>query len=83
MCNECVNCTCEETKVKPNWFNILNQSLESEGLVDTWNCTDSIGYGETFRWYFNRGTKAYVATIFREVDGTYERPVWYQLRGGN
>jgi len=56
-----------------NWFDTLNESLESENLLDTWNCHDYIGYGETFR-YFKRGL---CISIYRDDSGCYERPVNY------
>jgi len=60
-----------------NWFDTLYECLESEGLLDTWECTDNIGYGEHFRWSFTRSGKLYNASIVRDTDGRYERPIWY------
>lgn len=64
--------------VKQNWFNTLNEALESEGLLDTWDISmGSIGYGESARYVaMVRGDKRFI-TIYRETDGRYERPVHY------
>lgn len=60
--------------MKQNWFNTLNEALESEGLLETWNPIWSvIGYGET-RSYF---TETEHISIYRETDGRYERPIHY------
>jgi hypothetical protein len=56
-----------------NYFETLNESLASEGLLDVWPITASIGYGETVglaisgRWI----------SIYRSDSGRYERPVHY------
>lgn len=65
--------------LKPNWFPTLNDALNSEGLVETWNCFDSISYGETKQWNFELDGKWYHGSITRETNGMYERPVWYGI----
>lgn len=57
-----------------NWFDTLNEALESEGLLETWDCFwPAISYGECRRYY--HGDK--VISIYRENDGRYERPIHY------
>jgi hypothetical protein len=73
----------EEMANMLNWFPTLNECLESEGLTNTWNCFDYIPYGTSFRWEFVRQGKSYTASIFRETNGMYERPVWYVTSGKN
>tara|TARA_R110000796_G_scaffold64465_2_gene149399 strand:+ start:5484 stop:5693 length:210 start_codon:yes stop_codon:yes gene_type:complete len=68
------------TTSKRNWFNTLNEALESEGLLDTWNIFDNIAYGQAFRYVVQDGTKyGKQVVIFRETDGRYERPITYKL----
>jgi hypothetical protein len=64
---------------KPNWFDTLNQSLDSEDLADSWDCLWApIRYGETRSYHFDNGTKhGHQVSISRETDGRYERPVHY------
>lgn len=66
--------------VKQNWFETLNQALESEGLIEAWEINFSpISYGETFRWNWDDGSKyGRQISITRETNGKYERPVHYQ-----
>jgi hypothetical protein len=66
--------------VKQNWFNTLNESLGSEGLIDAWEINfGGISYGQTFRWNWDDGTEyGRLISITRELDGRYERPVHYQ-----
>jgi len=62
---------------KQNWFDTLNAALESEGLLETWDCLWSgIDYGETRRYY----TDDEVVIIYRENDGRYERPIHYKIK---
>lgn len=63
-----------------NWFNTLNEALESENLLDAWDCFFApIGYGQTFGWTWEDGTKyGHYVTIYRSDDGRYERPVHYK-----
>ena len=62
-----------------NWFDTLNQALESEGLLDSWEVSfDPINYGETFSYTFDNGTKyGHYVTVYRDETGRYERPVHY------
>ena len=57
-----------------NYFETLNDALDSEGLIDRWPITASVPYGATVglahagRWI----------SIYRDgVTGLYERPVHY------
>jgi hypothetical protein len=63
-----------------NWFETLNEALESEGLLEAWDISfDPIDYGQTFRWTWQDGTKyGHLISITRENDGRYERPVHYK-----
>ena len=65
--------------MKQNWFPTLNDALDAEGLLETWDCTwTPIGYGET-RTYF---TDTERVSIYRETDGRYERPIHYRMKRG-
>lgn len=44
---ECVNF---DNKRRQNWFDTLNQALESENLTELWPFGLNIGYGETARF---------------------------------
>lgn len=57
-----------------NYFETLNDALDSEGLIDCWPITASVPYGATValaiagRWI----------SIYRDgVTGLYERPIHY------
>ena len=63
---------------KQNWFETLNQSLESEGLVDLWPLGSNIGYGENVRHHVQDGNIIRLISVYRETDGRYERPVHYK-----
>ena len=62
-----------------NWFNTLNESLESEGLLETWDISfSSINYDETFSWTYDDGSRyGRFISIYRDSSGRYERPVHY------
>lgn len=64
---------------RKNWFNTLNEALESENLLHTWDCMwRSIQYGETRDYRFDNGTKyGRVVVICRDNNGMYERPIHY------
>ena len=59
--------------VKGNWFNTLNESLDSEGLVDLWPLGLNLGYNETASCAVD-GT---FMTVYRDSRGMYERVVHY------
>lgn len=62
-----------------NWFPTLNAALESEGLLETWDCCWSkIRKGETRSYTYQDGTRyGHYVTIYRDERGLYERPVHY------
>jgi len=62
-----------------NYFKTLNQALNSEGLLDTWQVHyGPIGYGETFMYTHDDGTKyGHLISIYRDDRGWYERPIHY------
>lgn len=60
---------------KQNWFSTLNQSLESENLINYWPLGLNISYGETVRIV----TDGRLISVTRENDGRYERPVHYKV----
>ena len=64
---------------KQNRFQTLNQALESEGLLESWDVTfPGLSYGQTFSYTYENGTKyGHYVSIHRFDDGTYERPVHY------
>ena len=67
--------------VNQNWFDTLTQALESEDLLDAWECgfMEPIRYGETRQWTWGNGTKyGHFISIYRsDKSGRYERPVHY------
>lgn len=65
--------------MKQNWFNTLNEALESEGLLETWQISyPGIGYGETFGYTWDDGTKyGHYVSIYRSEQGLYERCIHY------
>lgn len=64
---------------KQNWFDTLNQALESENLLEAWDCmSPGIAYGETRSWTWDNGSRhGHYITIYRDSNGRYERPVHY------
>lgn len=69
---------------KQNWFQTLNASLESEGLVDFWPMGSNISYGETVKHTIELTEKVgrkkaryLLISVTRNSDGCYERPVFY------
>jgi len=61
-----------------NWFNTLNEALQSEGLVESWNYLNGISYGQTAQYCFENGSKyGHFVSIYRDERGMYERPVHY------
>lgn len=66
--------------MKQNWFNTLNEALESENLLESWQISyQGIGYDEQFAYTWDDGTKyRHFVSIYRSEQGKYERPVHYQ-----
>jgi hypothetical protein len=74
------DCSCRMSRMtKQNFFNTLNESLESEGLLHTWDCCKpAIQYGQTVSWTFDDGTRyGHFISIYRNERGRYERPTHY------
>jgi ArsR family metal-binding transcriptional regulator len=65
--------------MKQNWFDTLNQTLESEGILHMWDCMfPPINYSETRTWTYDDGSKyGHYISIYRNENGRYERPVHY------
>ena len=66
--------------IKQNWFDTLNDALNSENLIDAWEFNyPAIAYGETRSWTWQDGSRygRYIS-IYRDQSGRYERPVTYQ-----
>lgn len=62
-----------------NWFNTLNEALESENIIHTWDISfPPIAYGQSFQYTYDDGTKyGRRISIYRDERGMYERPVHY------
>lgn len=68
----------KKREVKQNWFPTLNDALESENLIETWDINYAgIAYGENFRYTTMVNNRMHHVSIFRETNGMYERPVHY------
>lgn len=66
--------------MKQNFFPTLNEALESENLLHTWDGTrmTPIAYGETRAYTFDDDSKyGHYISIYRTENGFYERPVHY------
>jgi hypothetical protein len=64
------------------WFKTLNEALESETLIEYWDCTNPpISYGETRSWsnpYDHDSKHGKYISIYRSESGMYERPIQYE-----
>lgn len=65
--------------MKQNWFNTLNETLESENLLESWQISyQGIGYDEQFAYTWDDGTKyGHFVSIYRSETGLYESPIHY------
>lgn len=64
---------------KKNFFETLNQALESENLVKLWPVGSNINYGETIQHIVENGDETRLISVYRDnVNGRYERPVHYR-----
>jgi hypothetical protein len=61
---------------KQNWFNTLNEALNSENLIELWPFGRNISYGENVRIV----VEDRLISIFRNDNGMYERPVHYKVK---
>jgi hypothetical protein len=59
-----------------NFFNTLNEALESEGLVNLWPLGLNINYGQTERFVVDN----HCVSVYRDERGMYERPVHYSTK---
>ena len=67
-------------RTKRNFFSTLNNALEAERLLHTWDGMrmPSIEYGETRYYHFDDDTRyGRAISIYRDERGLYERPVHY------
>lgn len=60
-----------------NYFDTLNESLNSENLVDLWPLGSNIQYGQTVQHIVEDGRKLRLISVYRDNMGRYERPVSY------
>ena len=67
--------------MKRNWFNTLNEALDSEDLTPYWDIRQSVNYGEVVRVQLEIEGRYRTVSIFRESvgehAGMYERPIHY------
>jgi len=65
---------------KQQRFSTLNESLDSENLLESWDISfPPIQYNNTFSYTWQDGTKyGHYVSVHRFEDGTYERPVHYK-----
>jgi hypothetical protein len=63
-----------------NHFNTLNEALEAEGLLHTWDHTyPPLQYGDVFGYTYDDGSKyGYYVSVTRFDNGMYERPIHYK-----
>lgn len=68
------------TMNKQNRFQTLNEALNSEGLIETWDMSwREILHGRTVGYIYEDGSKyGYYVSIHRFEDGSYEHPVHYK-----
>lgn len=59
-----------------NWFNTLNEALESEQLVEYWPLGTNIQYGQTVQLASNGKW----ISVYRDERGMYERPIHYATK---
>lgn len=58
---------------KRNWFNTLNEALDSEGLIEYWPLGLNINYGKTE----SAVSDGKYISVYRDENGRYERPIHY------
>jgi len=62
---------------KQNWFNTLNEALDSEELIELWELGTNIDYGQTVQIISETDKGTRLISVTRNNDGMYERPVHY------
>jgi hypothetical protein len=60
-------------QVKRNWFNTLNEALDSENLIEYWPLGLNIQYEQTVSFASNGKW----ISVYRDNTGRYERPIHY------
>ncbi len=64
---------------KRNFFNTLNEALDSESLVELWPLGSNIQYGETTRHIVqSEPGVVLLISVYRNEVGQYERPIYYR-----
>jgi hypothetical protein len=63
--------------IQRNWFDTLNQALDSELLTELWPIGTNIGYNETVRLHVDDLWGTRMISVYRNENGLYERPVHY------
>jgi hypothetical protein len=63
--------------MRKNWFETLNDALESELLTELWPLGSNIGYGETVQHIVEDYLDLRLISVYRNENGMYERPVTY------
>lgn len=64
---------------KQNWFDTLNDALNSEDLTEFWPLGSNVQYGQTVSHIIGEGKEQRFISVFRENDGRYERPIQYKI----
>lgn len=62
---------------KQNWFNTLNEALESEDLVKYWPLGSNIRYNQTVQNIVTKDNEWHLISVYRDDKGMYERPIHY------
>lgn len=65
--------------MRKNWFNTLNEALDSEGLTKYWPIGINIQYDETKKILIKEGKDQECVIVYRDNKGMYERPIHYKV----
>ena len=67
-----------------NWFNTLNEALESESLLHTWDTAfPPVKYDSTAHYTYTENDDSRYGTyvsVYRDERGMYERPIHYERK---
>ncbi|MEI7997553.1 MAG: hypothetical protein WCH01_21915 [Methylococcaceae bacterium] len=63
--------------VKRNWFNTLNEALDSENLIEFWPCGLNITYDQAVQHHAETEQGIRLISVTRDTFGRYERPISY------
>jgi hypothetical protein len=66
--------------MKCNYFATLNESLESENVINLWPIGSNIDYGQTVRHIVADHLSEIMISVYRSTTGNYERPVYYRTK---